>query len=245
MKTLSVSLFNRVDYTRTVLNSLNNCFDIDNYKIFICCEPGNEEVISLAQNFRPTQTTVIVNPTRLGCNKNIYQCWNIGFENNDFHIHIEDDTVPAKDFLLYCEYCRHAYKNNHEVFSISGYVNSNNTIEQFVPQNNYYSLISKRNWFTPWGWATWSDRWLDIKIGFEQISNSTTVSWDVLVHKILKHRVEIFPMVSRIQNIGAENGSFCPGSEWHQKNQYNEYWIENSKIYAESFQECSINVSRE
>ena len=32
--------------------------------------------------------------------------------------------------------------------------------------------------------------------------------------------------MSRIQNIGQENGQWCPGPELHKKNQYNEYWIE-------------------
>jgi hypothetical protein len=43
--------------------------------------------------------------------------------------------------------------------------------------------------------------------------------------------MEIFPLVSRIQNIGAQEGTYCPGPEWHYHNQYNDYWIETNKIY--------------
>ena len=38
--------------------------------------------------------------------------------------------------------------------------------------------------------------------------------------------------MSRIQNIGQENGQWCPGPEWHKKNQYNEYWIETIQKYT-------------
>lgn len=235
MKTLSVSLYNRVRYTNTVLSYLNECFDIDNYQILIFCEPTNDEVISIAKNFRPHQTTVTINSKKLGCNKNIYQCWEAGFGLNDFHIHLEDDTVPGKDFLIYCEWARENFKFHDDIFSISGYNNANNThMPQSVSVTNNYNLISSRNWFTPWGWATWKSRWQTIKEGFENSLNTKT-SWDCFVHKRLNKKLEIFPMVARIQNIGATQGTYCPSPEWHRKNQFNEYWIETSKQYQLNF----------
>lgn len=235
MKTLSLTLYNRPKYTKTVLDYLDLCYNIEQYSIFIYCEPNNKEVIKLAQNFRPKQTQVTINPIRLGCNKNIYQALENGFLINNFHIHLEDDTTPAKDFLFYCEWCNLQYYNNKEIFSVSGYVNSNNQIEQFINHNKCYQIVSLRNWFTPWGWATWKDRWLSIKEFLIPYLELSTISWDVIVHKLLKSKKECFPMVSRIQNIGAENGSFCPSPAWHKQNQYNEYWIETSKQYQKEF----------
>jgi hypothetical protein len=234
IKTISISLYDRPDYTEIVLNHLNLCHDIENYDIIICCEPKNEQVINLAKNFRQNQTNVIINSNIYGCNKNIYQCLELGFEHNDFHIHIEDDTVPGKDFLLYCQYLR-SLKNDSNIFSISGYTNSNNRIEQYFPQTNAADLFSSRNWFTPWGWATWQDRWLEIKESIKDIIDTKTVSWDLYVNQIRQDRLEIFPLVSRIQNIGAINGTFCPSPEWHKENQYNEYWIESDKNYQTIF----------
>jgi hypothetical protein len=235
MKTISLSLYNRFDYTKTVLSNLDQCFDIDNYEITICCEPVNQQIIELAKQFRPNQTTVKVNNERFGCNKNIFQCWEIGFKNNDFHIHLEDDTVPGKDFLLLCNWGREVFKDHNDVFSISGYVNCNNPIEQFFPKSNLTQCVTSRKWFTPWGWATWSNRWDCIKNNLVPYLDNKHVSWDLVLHKSLKNTIEIFPLIARIQNIGAENGSFCQSAEWHKKNQYNEYWIENIKNYHESF----------
>lgn len=237
MKSLSLTLYNRPKYTKIVLDHLNLCSNIDDYTIFIYCEPTNEYVIELAKKFRPQQTQLKINDSKFGCNKNIFQALDNGFVYSNFHIHLEDDTVPAKDFLEYCEWCNNKYKGNNTVFSISGYVNSNNKIEQFVEHNTNYNVVSLRNWFTPWGWATWKDRWLSVRDFIVPFLNTSTVSWDMILHRSVKNKKECFPMVSRIQNIGAENGAYCPGSEWHFKNQYNEYWIEISKQYQTNFTE--------
>lgn len=239
MKTISISLYNRPQYTQRILSNLDQCYDIENYHIFIFCEPVNEEVISIAKNFRPNQTVVRINPERFGCNKNIYQCWDFGLQINDFHIHLEDDTIPAKDFLVYCECLREFYRNDDTIFSISGYVNSDNPNMDilFSEKSQNFDEYAFRNWFTPWGWATWSNRWSVLKSAFDESLNKES-SWDHFVHSSLKEKLEIYPLVARIQNIGAEQGTYCPGPEWHKNNQYNHYWIETDKEYRTSF--CKI-----
>jgi hypothetical protein len=234
MKTLSLSLHNRPDYTKILLDHLDRCFDIDSYQIFICCEPTNTEVISMAKNFRTQQTSVIVNSQKLGCTKNIFQCLKIGFEHSEFHTHLEDDTIPGKDYLLYCQY-HEQFKSYTDIFSVSGYVNSKNHIEQYFTPNTDYDISKTRQWFTPWGWSTWIDRWTNIIIPSFQKAFDAYDSWDIVLQKSIDNKVEIFPAVARVQNIGAENGTYCPGSEWHKKNQYNEYWIETNKIYHQNF----------
>lgn len=235
MKTLSISLYNRPKYTKILFDHLDQCFGINEYIIFIYCEPNNYEVIELANLFRPQQTVVKINNTKLGCNKNIFQALNNSFMINNFHIHLEDDTIPGKDFLIYCQWCREYFANDQDIFSVSGYVNSNNKIAQHIDLNTNFDSISTRNWFTPWGWATWKDRWDTIKENIESNLNSTN-SWDVTLHNIIRDRKECFPVVSRIQNIGAENGTYCPGPEWHRTNQYNEYWIESTQQHASKFE---------
>lgn len=233
MKTLSISLYNRPKYTKILLDALDQCFNMDEYLISIWCEPIDADVINLAKNFRPSQTQLHINPTKYGCNKNIYTCFVNNFLQSDYHIHLEDDTIPGKDFLLYCELCNGMFKNDANIFSVSGYVNYDKRSigKQFYPPSTEYNLFTQRNWFTPWGWATWKDRWIEIEQAFLQSLSTSGVSWDYYVHKILKNRVEIFPIVSRIQNIGAEKGTYCPGPEWHYKNQHNRYWVETNKIY--------------
>ena len=236
MKTLSISLYNRPKYTKQFLNHLEMCYGIEEYKIFISCDPGNKEVEEMAKQFRPKQTSLVINGKRLGCNTNIFQSLAMGFAFNDYHIHFEDDTIPGKDCLLYFEWAGEYYKNNSEVFTISGYVNSNNKTEHYYPMNYAADRVSKRKWFTPWGWATWKDRFLEMKDVWDfQGKNG---SWDCTIHNIVrKNRLEIFPIVSRVQNIGAEMGTHVPNADWHKLHHYNEHWIDSCNLHCKHFEE--------
>ena len=235
MKTITVSLYNRPKYTKIVLDSLKSCFGIEDYSIAICCDPGSKEVEKMAKEFLPNQTEVIVNNRRLGCNTNIYQCLAIGFSKNDYHIHFEDDTVPGKDCLKYFEWARNKSSDSN-LLTVCGYVTSDNKTEHYYPKNNTIENVSRRCWFTPWGWATWKDRFEEMESVWDfQGKNG---SWDTTInHTVRKDRWELFPTVSRIQNIGGEMVTHVPNNEWHKQHHYNEYWIESIKNYQENFVE--------
>lgn len=236
MKTLTVSLYNRPEYTEKTLQHLSECFDIENYQVGIFCEPGNKKVIELAQEFtKAKHTFVVVNKTRLGCNANIYQCLMNGFSTNDYHIHIEDDTVPGKDALLYFEWARHEFKEDPTVYTVTAYSKNNNPNKP-IDQEKY---VVKNRWFTPWGWATWKDRWQSLiqpalyKHCVEM--GRDLPSWDIIVTEARQNRYEVYPRVARTQNIGGCNGTYCPGPEWHKNNQYNQFWIESTQKYQTTF----------
>jgi hypothetical protein len=236
LKTLTISLYNREEYTQRLLDHLNDCYGIEDYDISICCEPGFKSIEKLAKKFRPDQTQVIVNNTRYGCNTNIYQCLAIGFSKSDYHIHFEDDTIPGKDCLKYFEWAKEEYRNNSDIFTISGYVNSNNQTEHYYPMNEDIDCVLKRKWFTPWGWATWKDRFKEMEAVWD--FQGRNGSWDATINHIArKERCEICPTISRIQNIGANMGTHVPNSEWHSKNHLNLYWIETLNKYPNSYRE--------
>ena len=235
MKTLTVSLYNRPKYTAILFEHLNNCIGIEEYDITICCEPGSKEVEKLAKLFRPSQSQLIINNRRMGCNTNIYQSLAIGFSKSDYHIHFEDDTIPGKDCLKYFEWAKDK-ANDSNIFTVCGYVNSDNPTEHFYPKNTNADSVSRRSWFTPWGWATWKDRFEEMeKVWDFQGRNG---SWDATINHIArKQRSELFPTVSRVQNIGGEMGTHVPNSEWHSKNHFNEFWIESLNNYTDTFNE--------
>lgn len=238
MKTLTISLYNRPKYTSTLLEHLDQCYGIEDYKITICCDPGSKEVEKLAKNFRTSQTDVILNNRRMGCNTNIYQCLAIGFSQNDYHIHFEDDTIPGKDCLKFFEWAREQYKDVTDIFTVNGYVTSDNLTEHHYPKSDDETEVSRRCWFTPWGWATWKNRFEEMKQVWD--FQGRNGSWDATInHVARKKRWEIFPTISRIQNIGAELGTHVPNPEWHKKNHFNEYWIESIERYTENFNETS------
>jgi hypothetical protein len=222
MKTISISLYNRPDYTKSLFNFLDNCMGIDDYKIIITVEPVNDDVIELAKKFRPEQTSVYVNSRQLGCSPNIYKAINKAFEISDFNIHFEDDIMPSKDCLQYFDFCNKEFKKDKSVLSVTGYSRGN---------NNEPDKIYKDNWFFPWGWATWKGRWEIIKYNWPKDQ------WDVPTTELLltNKMYQIKPVVARTQNIGSEGGTFVPDANWHRENQYNEHWIESTKEYKNKF----------
>ena len=65
---------------------------------------------------------------------------------------LEDDVIVSKNFLEYMNLSLNKYKNSN-VFHVNGF-NYNNFINK--PSKAYVSTL-----MFSWGWATWSDKWLD------------------------------------------------------------------------------------
>lgn len=235
MKTITISLYNRPEYTKELFDALNKCYGIEDYRILVSIDPGCEIVQNLARSFRPDQTSVTVNQIRLGCNVNVFHSIAQGFRISDYNIHFEDDTIPSRDCLKLFELAKHEYLNNPEIFTMSGYVNSNNKTEHYRPKSTDIGRVCRRQWFTPWGWATWRDRFEEMKKVWD--FNAKYGSWDCTINRIRRDRYEIFPAIARVQNIGAENATHVPSAQWHRENHYNEYWIESIGQYTDTFYE--------
>lgn len=243
-KTITISLFNRVEYTKKVLEHLLRCHDVENYAIFIFAEPASLGVVDLAQKFASVHsnlprgtgaTRVKINDRRLGCSHNIYQCLHYAFDvaESKFNIHIEDDVVPARDFLQFHDWCNETYINDKDVFLSCGY-------QRTTPEEQHLNnKVKKHRWFNPWGWGTWKDRWDDNfgKELYRRINLPRYSSWDIHTNYLRGDRVQIMPVVARSQNIGAVGGLHVPSAKWHEKHQFNPNWIENTKQYTSRFEE--------
>lgn len=236
-KTITISLFNRPDYTRRTLEYLFNCYGVEDYNISIFIEPVSQEVINIAVDYskKCKNINVFVNKIRLGCNRNIFQSLSYAFDKlqSRFNIHVEDDVLLAKDALNYFDWCNQTYYKDDDVFTVSSYERSK------TEDKDQTNLVKRHCWFIPWGWATWSNRWQG---GFKEellhkISQKQYESWDCHTNKIRNGRYEIRPVIARSQNIGAEGGIHVPSAEWHKKNQYNDYWIESVGEYVKHFEE--------
>lgn len=220
-----MTLCQRPHYTKRVLDALERCDGIKGVPVFLLCEPVCDAVFDLAKKFRgPCE--VIKYASRVGCNINTNYALCKGFENADRVIAMEDDTVPAKDFLTFTKWALDEYEDDKAVFSVSGY--------QKTRQEELHRTteVVRENWFTPWGWATWRDRWETVNIGWPADDNQ--ISWDTVLHRgKLGSRCEIRPVVARIQNIGADGGLHVPSREWHVEHHLNPYWSEVSEPVAE------------
>ncbi len=87
----------------------------------------------------------------LGCKYAVSEAIDWFFNNVEQGIILEDDTLPDKSFFYFCEEMLKKYKNNKNIFHISG---TNVDGHSKKPYTYFYSKTSN-----VWGWATWRDRW--------------------------------------------------------------------------------------
>lgn len=215
MRTITMTLFNRPQYTKRVVDHLSKCKGIEKYHLIIFIDPGDSQVIDIASNIRFTTKEVHINKRIMGCNTNIYNAIDAGFKISDYNIHIEDDICPGKDMLQYFEFCDYRYTYDISVLTICAY-------HKQTCDGYYYDKVFRNPWFTPWGWATWKDRWDEIKPkwGFR-------VPWDIhLKDSIRKDRFEIRPYLARTQNIGEHQGTHA-SPEVFIREHYNEFWVDS------------------
>ncbi|WP_256010001.1 sugar transferase [Desertivirga xinjiangensis] len=138
---------------------------------------------------------------------------------------LEDDLITSTNFLSYMNDSLRFYRDNHKVFSISGYSFPINLPSQYHFDNYFTQRASS------WGWATWRDRWehVDWTVSdYHEFSKSTRIqkdfnrmgsdlsgmlirqmngkinSWAIrwCYHQFKTKTFTAFPVISKIQNIG-------------------------------------------
>jgi hypothetical protein len=207
-----MTLFNRPQYTKRVLDCLSKSKGIEKYHLMIFIEPGNHEVVNMANSIRFTSKEININRRVMGCSTNIYNAIDAGFKKSDYNIHIEDDICPSTDMLKYFEFCDYRYRYDLTVLTICAY-------HKGKCGEDCYDKVFRNPWFTPWGWATWKDRWEDIKKHWN-FNNA----WDIQINNVIrKDRFEIRPHLARSQNIGEQGGTHV-SPEVFQRDHYNEFW---------------------
>jgi hypothetical protein len=218
-----MTLCNRPAYTQRVLDALSRCEDIDRFPVAMLVEPINQHVIDLAVAFTflpHVKAWVNIGQKQVGCNVNTYSALAHGFDHHTRVIALEDDTVPGRDFLQFCDWGLSKYQNDKAVFSVCGYQRG------LLEETGYRNAVIREQWFTPWGWATWKDRWDSMRDSWP--ADDKQISWDTVIDKLTRRdRYEVRPLLARIQNIGAEGGAHVPGAAWHAEHHLNRHWIES------------------
>lgn len=243
---ITVSLFNRPDYSKQVLDHLLKANFSETFQILVNIDksPYSDELLELVASYS-SKLDIHAHycPKNLGCNKAIYQCIDWGFEDADFVIHVEDDILLAKDALQYFEWCANKFVDDKSIFTIDGY---NNT--PYIPrypgsydktdviEDSKYEIL-KTTSFRPWGWGTWKDRWEGIKdrwqFGYGAIYEQGKRvfdggGWDVCMKQYLRgDRCRIFPRLARCKNIGAKGGVHTPNEIWHNNKHGIDLWADN------------------
>ena len=237
---ITMTLWNRSVYTMQTIDALSKCDGIEKYLILPFIDPigedhcFNPDVCGFVEAISFAECQSTLNLTRLNTAANTHKVLSKGFQEADFVIHIEDDIVLARDALAYFEWAREKYRDDKEVFAVTGWHKAELGYRQYA--------VRRKPYFTCWGWATWRDRWEEIKNNW---SYDDTKGWAVhLNHKARGDRVEIYPEFGRAQNIGVEKGMRVPDPEWHREHQWLEEWAGNYDIppgeyFEAKEQECT------
>lgn len=248
MRTISLLVLGRPDYTRQVIDALGRCDGLSNYVLVVFSqEPYVPETMAavrdassrldipvhvVTESVRPARD---MGPGRLAasaqCSASTLRSLEHGFATGtDFLIHLEDDVVPAPDFLRYMEWAADEFADCAEVFTVSAY---NRQAEPVAPALHHAWGI--RPSFTPWGWGTWRDRFTEMQQEWTRYQWPHP-GWDEHLHHALRReRGEIYPTLSRVQNIGAAGGVHVPSAAWHRAHHHVPYWAGNTALTPGSF----------
>lgn len=111
----------------------------------------------------PCEIHTLYRKKNLGCKYAVHNALQWFFSNVDCGIVIEDDIVPTSNFYNFCEEALYKYKENKIIGSVSG---RNGLCE-------YHDEIIFSSRFQCWGWASWSDRILniDVEYGYKKKEN--------------------------------------------------------------------------
>lgn len=150
--------------------------------------------------------------------------------NHETVIVLEDDLISSPNFLNYMNNALEYYSNYPNVFSIAGYSPPIKAPVTY-PYDTYFTLRA-----SSWGWATWKNRWMEIdwevssyakfkrdlraRYRFNQMGSDMTGmlsrqmkgeldSWAIrwCYHQFRFNLYTVFPVVSKIQNVGFVEGA--------------------------------------
>jgi hypothetical protein len=89
----------------------------------------------------------------LGCGLGVSSAISWTLESEESVIILEDDIVPVVSFFKFCDVLLERYKDDKDVFSISG---CNFVPRELLPESESYRFSSIPH---VWGWAVWKRSW--------------------------------------------------------------------------------------
>jgi hypothetical protein len=163
--------------------------------------------------------------TNIGCADSIIRGISQVMASHPSAIIVEDDLVTAPNFLDFMNQCLRHYASNPRIYSIAGYT------LPFAQPANYPTHTYMIPRHSPWGWATWADRWQSIdwtladyadfeKDKWEQKEfmrggsdllgmlraqmEGRSDAWDIrfCYNRFKADGLTVYPTVSKVENIG-------------------------------------------
>lgn len=156
--------YKRLDTLKITVNHLQNNDLAEECELYVFSDAAKYEkdagTVSAIRAYIKTITGfkkvhIVEAEANKGLAKSIIEGVSYVFERFDEVIVLEDDLNTTPNFLLFMNLCLDKYKNDHQVFSVSGYsFNLGKSAGRSYTADAYFL---NRGW--SWGWATWKDRW--------------------------------------------------------------------------------------
>lgn len=238
---IALFVYKRLYHTKTTLESLQRCVQASDSHLYIFSDnaktPSEEKEVQEVRDYIKTlqgfkSITIVERETNFGLAKNITSGVTQILKEWEQIIVLEDDLLLGKHFLTFMNEALHIYKENKNVWHISGWNYPFN--KEGIKAETYFIRI-----MNCWGWATWADRWkfyeknlytiesqftpssikkfnLDgshdfysqIKANLEGKKNTWAIFWYATI--FLRSGLCLNPRDSLVQNIGLDgNGENC------------------------------------
>lgn len=210
--------FNRPDYLAETLESWSRARGISNTLLDFHMEPGSTDVHEVCEEVDFAETSLHVNPTRLGIQRNPFNALNCGFtwqespSPSDFVILAEDDFVVSTDTLEWFAWAREEFYADENVLLVSS--------NQYEEQSGGLAQSLFIPWFPGWVWGTWRDRWQSIAADWTFEYEHRGWDWRLTDHFCGEmNKVCVVPAISRSQHIGEFNGVHTIAGTWFRDQQ--------------------------
>lgn len=146
-----------------------------------------EQILSMLKNSK-FKTKIYKQKKNLGLAKSIELGLNIMSKRYKHFIVLEDDVIPYKNFLKFIKINLRKYNDKDHIAAICGYQlkEINNKKKK---ENNSIEL----DYFIPWGWATWSKKWIDYINERNKFLKKIKINKKNYIEKVLKYKIEKKP----------------------------------------------------
>lgn len=220
MKDISIAIFayNRPSHLKRLLIALES-YKIENINVFIDGPKNNkdkliqEQIIFMLKTSYKINIKIITRKKNLGLSKSLLKGIDYMSKKYKKFIILEDDVVPFKNFFKFISINLKKFEKDESVSAICGY-----QFPEFNFLNGKKNFSLKNNYFIPWGWSTWSDKWIkfrknDTKLKINQsnklanffknkLKQNSFWTTKFILYNFEKKNNFIYPKYSLIKNIG-------------------------------------------
>jgi len=164
-------VYNRPEKAKRCIESLKNCEGFRQSKIIVFADgpkdlkdkKNTDKTRALVEDLLIDNNSVFnFKENNFGLANSLYRGVTKVLQKHEKIIVVEDDLIFNKGFLTFMNSSLNKYKENNEIFQISGHVYGNNEMKYL--NSGFFSTNTNS-----WGWATWRRAW---KYFDEKIFNS-------------------------------------------------------------------------